>query len=199
MRRGRWTARRLRSPALHSYECAPIARATADSTLHALAGRRQPSTILQVSLLRLAPAVCLLLLCAIGTGCAAHHLSRGADLYEGGFYIEAAEVFERTEPRLKKCSVSERARYGLYRGATLLALGDLRRAEQWLQYSRRIVDSDTAALSRDDRSLLNQTWRTLGEKPPAIDLAEIEDAAIARSRPVRAVAEGSTEANGSRN
>ena len=83
-------------------------------------------------------------------------MARGADLYAGGRYIEAAEVFERTEPRLANTSTSDRARYGLYRGATLLALGDTSRAEAWLSFSLRITHQDPGVLSREENEMLTR-------------------------------------------
>jgi hypothetical protein len=74
-------------------------------------------------------------------GCSAHFVARGSELYGAGHYIEAAEVFERTESRLASSSPEDRARYGLYRGLTFAALGDFRSAERWLNYSMRIEGS----------------------------------------------------------
>lgn len=100
----------------------------------------------------------LVLALALGalSGCSTRYVTRGADLYAGGYYIEAAEVFERTEKRLPDASAAERARYGLYRGATLLALGDTMKAETWLSYSAAIVKSDPASLSQEERVMLDR-------------------------------------------
>jgi hypothetical protein len=112
-------------------------------------------TIHSARVQRIAPLVLLLALLG-ANGCAAHYVSRGADLYAGGYYIEAAEVFERTEQRLPAASAADRARYGLYRGATLLALGDTPRAETWLAYCAGIVKADPATLSDDERVMLGR-------------------------------------------
>lgn len=99
-------------------------------------------------------------------GCGVRYVTRGADLYAGGRYIEAAEVFERTEPRLDASAAAERARYGLYRGATLLALGDAVRAEHWLNFSREIVNAESGALSPEDRAMLDRAFGVLASRRP---------------------------------
>ena len=102
--------------------------------------------------LRVAPLLVLALAC----GCASRYVTRGADLYAGGHYIEAAEVFERTEARLPGASTADRARYGLYRGATLLALGDTLRAGNWLSYTLEIIRNDPGALSDEENTMLRR-------------------------------------------
>jgi hypothetical protein len=112
---------------------------------------------------------------ALGVGvlltsaCGAHYVSRGATLYGDGRYVEAAEVFERTENRLATSSASERARFGLYRGATFLKLGDGVHAARWLGYARSVVSSDPGALGADETALLEASLKTLAnaKTPPA--------------------------------
>src|ERR1051325_7076408 len=108
---------------------------------------------------RLASSVALLLL---GSGCGGHFVARGSDLYGDGHYIEAAEVFERTEQRLATSSNAERARFGLYRGATFLKLGDVPQAARWLGYSRSILNKDSGALDKSDAALLDATLAAVG-------------------------------------
>ncbi len=99
------------------------------------------------------------LLCACGGS-----VRRGATLYADGRYIEAAEVFERTEYRLRNASTRERAEYGLYRGMTMLVLGDLRNAHRWLTYAYEIERYDSGSLSSDRRALLDRGWYELGQR-----------------------------------
>jgi len=101
---------------------------------------------------RLTSALALLLL---GTACGSHFVTRGTALYEDGHYVEAAEVFERTEQRLSRSSSAERARFGLYRGATFLKLGDVPHAARWLGYSRSILNEHPDALDAGDAALLD--------------------------------------------
>ena len=101
------------------------------------------------------------------TACQSHYVTHGTALYADGHYVEAAEVFERTEERLASSSSSERARFGLYRGATFLKLGDVEHAARWLGYARSIVKTDRDALSGDDTALLDASLRAIGNARPA--------------------------------
>jgi hypothetical protein len=102
--------------------------------------------------------------------CGSHFVARGSALYDDGHYVEAADVFEQTEARLASCSSEERARFGLYRGATFLKLGDVEHAARWLGYARAIERSQPGALDGNDSALLDSSLQALGNKggtPPA--------------------------------
>jgi len=100
------------------------------------------------------------------TGCGGHYVSRGTALYDEARYVEAAEVFERTEARLANSSSAERARFGLYRGATFLKLGDTTHAARWLGYARSVVQSEPDALADDELALLGSSLKALGNAAP---------------------------------
>jgi len=100
------------------------------------------------------------------SACGGHYVTRGSALYDDAHYVEAAEVFEQTESRLAASSNSERARFGLYRGATFLKLGDTAHAARWLGYARSIVKSDPDALADDDLALLGASLKALGRAAP---------------------------------
>jgi hypothetical protein len=102
------------------------------------------------------------------SACGGHYVTRGADLYGDGRYVEAEEVFERTEERLSASSATERARFGLYRGATFLKLGDAVHAARWLGYARSVVTSEPGALSSDELTLLEASLKTVAsaKTPP---------------------------------
>lgn len=106
----------------------------------------------------LAPWV-LAALAFASTGCRASYVDRGAALYAERNYVEAEQVFEHNEARLSKASNAERARYGLYRAATFLALGDAARAHGWLVSTSNIAHSDADALSFEERRTLSAAWR----------------------------------------
>lgn len=114
-----------------------------------------------------ATALALASLLALLSGCGAHFVSRGSALYQDGHYVEAAEVFEQTEQRLESCSRAERARFGLYRGATFLKLGDGHHAARWLGYARAIKSSDPSALNGADSALLDASLAALARVAPA--------------------------------
>jgi hypothetical protein len=84
------------------------------------------------------------------------YVHRGSDLYYQGRYIEAAQVLEQTESRLTEADAVERAEYGLYRGATLLRLGDLDGALRWLEYARLWESRYPGALDAQQRELLEE-------------------------------------------
>ena len=107
------------------------------------------------------PFLLVALLLAQGA-CATSTVQRGAELYVEQRYIDADQVFEQSEPQLTSYALDERAQYGLYRGATLLALGDHERARRWLAYGVRF---DQAVYTRAERSLLARSLREVGSLP----------------------------------
>jgi hypothetical protein len=80
------------------------------------------------------------------------------DLYVQRHYIEAEDVFDRMESDLAQLTVAERAEYGVYRGMTLLALGDFRRAQRWLSYATTLERAHPPALAPAQKALLEQGW-----------------------------------------
>lgn len=93
------------------------------------------------------------------------------DLYRQQHYIEAEDVFDRSEPQLEAQSLEERARYGLYRGLTLLALGDVERAQQWLGYTTDLQRRQPTVLTSGDRHLLQLGWQKLDDSLRRIAVA----------------------------
>jgi len=88
-------------------------------------------------------------------------VTRGGTLYTEGRYVDAASVLESAEREVVTASPSERATYGLYRGMTLLALGDLRGAERWLSVARRLQARDAEVLSPSESELLDAGERAV--------------------------------------
>jgi len=107
-----------------------------------------------------APFLAHALLALLLLGCT-YYVSRGSDLYFQGRYIEAAQVLEQTESRLAEANADEHAEYGLYRGATLLRLGDLDGALRWLSYARSWEQRYPGALRADERELLEERFIAL--------------------------------------
>lgn len=106
-------------------------------------------------------AATLLVGAALLGACGGHYVNRGADLFADGRYVEAAEVFERTQHRLSRSDAAEQARYGLYRGATLFVLGDFAHAQSWLAYAYEVERVNPGALDGDERSFLDRVWIAL--------------------------------------
>lgn len=80
------------------------------------------------------------------------------DLYVQRHYIEAEDLFDHMEGDLAQLSIADRAAYGVYRGMTLLALGDFRRAQRWLSYATMLERDDSQALAPAQKALLEQGW-----------------------------------------
>ncbi|MES1174713.1 MAG: hypothetical protein ABUL62_10330 [Myxococcales bacterium] len=101
------------------------------------------------------------------SGCSAnHYVQRGADLYGEGRFVEADEVFERSEPRVASAPLEQRAAYAAYRGATFIALGDLRHAQQWLDMATQIEHEHPGTLPPSERSFLDGARRALANRLP---------------------------------
>lgn len=93
-------------------------------------------------------------------GCSGN-VARGHTLYSDGYYVEAAEVFERSERRLSEWPPEKRAAYGLYRGMTLLQLGDLQGARRWLAYAHWVAGEHPGALRSEEVALLDRSQQDL--------------------------------------
>jgi hypothetical protein len=107
----------------------------------------------------------LLLLFVLGSlpGCA-NATRRGQSLYVDGRLIEAAEVFEHGETLLERASAKDRVRYGLYRGATLLKLGDLDGASRWLYFAQQAETHSPGALEAADLQTLRLAFKDLDRR-----------------------------------
>ena len=110
-------------------------------------------------------SACLLVLSACGSS---HYIQRGADLYGEGRYVEADEVFARSEPRVARAALEQRAAYAAYRGATFVALGDLPHAHHWLTMATEIEREHPGTLRAEERNFLDGAWRAYANRlPPA--------------------------------
>jgi hypothetical protein len=128
------------------------------------------------------PFVLLALAVSLSGGCAPY-VNRGETLYREGRYIEAAEVFELTEARLRASPTEVRAEYGLYRGLTYLRLDDLRNAHAWLTYATTVEKKTPGQLTTDERMLLERGWRELADRTRARGFTNVEPERVAASEP----------------
>jgi hypothetical protein len=106
-------------------------------------------------------AICVVLPLSLACG---SPVGRGTTLYRQQNYIEAAEAFERTQERLVTMKPVERARYGLYRGLTFMALGDLHGAERWFDYADEQQRTQPMVLPDNERNLLTFSRRELSQR-----------------------------------
>jgi hypothetical protein len=105
--------------------------------------------------------------CLTLAACSAnHYVQRGADLYGEGRFVEADEVFERSEPRVARAPLEQRAAYATYRGATFIALGDLQHAQHWLGMATQIESEHPGTLRPSERAFLDGAWRALANRLP---------------------------------
>ncbi len=115
-------------------------------------------------------------------GCTSY-VRHGTGLYHDGRYIEAAEVFERTETRLRRAPPQERAEYSLYRGMTLLALGDVHGAQRWLRYTSQVEMRYPNALSPERKNLLARGFADLNQRLAPGPTTGPPNTAVAASQP----------------
>ena len=115
------------------------------------------------AVLGLSVAASFWLLSACGSS---HYVQRGADLYGEGRYVEADEVFARSEPRLARAPLDQRAAYAAYRGATFVALGDLPHAHHWLGMATEIERANPGTLRGEERTFLQGAWRAYEHRLP---------------------------------
>ncbi|HYQ26970.1 MAG TPA: hypothetical protein VER04_07120 [Polyangiaceae bacterium] len=134
-------------------------------------------------------AACCMLLSACGSG---HYIQRGADLYGEGRYVEADEVFARSEPRVARAALEQRAAYAAYRGATFIALGDLPHAQHWLSVATEIERARPGTLHAEERAFLDGAWRAYANRvaPPTPTTPPGANTAIASSSQVPVPAAG---------
>ncbi len=114
------------------------------------------------------------------SACGANHfVQRGADLYGEGRYVEADEVFERSEARVARAPLTARAAYAAYRGATFMALGDFEHAERWLGLASTIEHSRPGTLSRRELGFLESALQALNRH--RVQIAPGQSAAVIAS------------------
>jgi hypothetical protein len=108
---------------------------------------------------------CFLLLLVLGLlPACANAVKRGQTLYVEGRLIEAAEVFEHGEAHLAEIGDKDRVCYGLYRGATLLKLGDLDGAGRWLYFAQQAASRSPGSLEPSDVVTLRLAFKDLDRR-----------------------------------
>jgi tetratricopeptide (TPR) repeat protein len=143
-----------------------------------------PSCIAAAQIRASRPAFAASALCAMClalVGCGGSSLNRGANYYSEKRYIDAAQVFEHAEPELVAYDDAQRARYGLYRGATLLELGDMSEAERWLMFGHQLAAKNPRALSESERAALREALSSARARQASHAASPVNAAALDES------------------
>lgn len=104
------------------------------------------------------------LLGCLAFGCGSS-LAPALEEFEAGRLPQALGELRRLEPGLSAEGEADRARYGLYRGLTELALGDVLAADRWLGPVKRALDQNPRLLDASERGRLLAAWHSMGRMP----------------------------------
>jgi hypothetical protein len=99
---------------------------------------------------RLLPSVLLASLAACGGA-----LAEGTSQFDKGSYPEAKQTLAAAENDSRSWSDAKRARYALYRGLTLGAVGDRAGAGVWLREAKAIEDANPGSLAPEQAERLH--------------------------------------------
>ncbi len=121
------------------------------------------------------------LLFLIGCGGYLGHAQRA---YQDGRYLEVAENLGDHEDEVPALSPRKQVSYGLYRGLSLMRLGDRDGAERWLDFAEQIEAKQPGTLRPEEKRELTAARGRLAKSSIAIE----EPAQDAPLRTVRQVA-----------
>lgn len=85
-----------------------------------------------------------------------HYVQRAGSAYDDGRYLEVAEDLAAHEREVEQLPPAERAQYGMYRGLSLLELGELAAAQRWLDYSTDVEKMAPGSLTPFQRAQLER-------------------------------------------
>jgi hypothetical protein len=106
------------------------------------------------SLGSLAPLACLALATVATLGACGGPLAEGRSEFNAGHYPRAKQIFASIEAESRGYAEGDRAEYDLYRGLTLLSLGDRAQAGTWLREAKAIEDTRPGTLPPEDAQRL---------------------------------------------
>jgi len=98
--------------------------------------------------------VCVLVAAAL-LGCSGY-LGRAKRAYSEGRYLESAERLEKHEPDVRELSPRKQIDYGIYRGLSLMMLGDYVGAEMWLTYAREVAAQAPGELTPNQKAVMER-------------------------------------------
>ncbi len=113
-------------------------------------------------------------------GCGGY-LGNARSAYQDGRYLEAAETLGEHEGEVAEMPLRKQADYGLYRGLSLMQLGDSAGAAEWLGFTATLEQKRPGTLRSEQlRQLeagLAQLSRTTSPPPPPPPPPPVEDIA----------------------
>jgi hypothetical protein len=92
----------------------------------------------------------LLALSAVAASACGGAFAEGKSEFRAGHYPHAKQIFASLEAESRGYDEADRAEYALYRGMTLMALGDRGDAAVWLREAKAIEDTRPGTLPRED-------------------------------------------------
>jgi len=116
-------------------------------------------------------------------GCGGY-LGNARSAYHDGRYLEAAETLGEHEGEVAEMPPRKQADYGLYRGLSLMKLGDSVGAAEWLGFTATLEQQRPGTLRSEQlRQLaagLDELSRTQPAQPPVedVDVSRAEPAAL---------------------
>lgn len=113
--------------------------------------------------MRRSGAVLFLAVFLAATGCGGGAISNARQAYQDGRYLEAAEKLDAYEHEVHKLSPEKQADYGLYRGLSLMMLGDHAEAGRWLDFTAAIEAKRPGTLGPEKQRELGQARATLAK------------------------------------
>lgn len=122
----------------------------------------------------------LLFFLLFGLGCGSY-LGSAQRAYHEGRYLEAAEDLGDHEADVPRLEPAKQANYGLYRGLSLMKLGDHEAAGQWLNFAADVEKKRPGSLLPAQRRELEDARDKLAKT------AEAESATSAMAIPTRTV------------
>jgi hypothetical protein len=84
------------------------------------------------------------------------YIGRAKRDYNQGRYLEAAEQLGEHEEELGDLPNRKQAEYGIYRGLSLLQLGDYASATRWLSFAYTVEQANPGTLKPEQRALLDR-------------------------------------------
>lgn len=91
------------------------------------------------------------------------YVGRAKRAYNDGRYLEASEKLGERESEIDDLAPRQQADYGIYRGLSLMMLGDLNGAHQWLSFAYEVEKVNPGALKPEQRAILDRGWWQLAQ------------------------------------